>query len=73
MDSSCIADLIRYPLLLRAKYKRSKASPGFNFIGYQDKVYGVPTVPQGNSFAKYVKLGCFLRSHLSAHSSNAPT
>ncbi|MFI5382600.1 MAG: PotD/PotF family extracellular solute-binding protein [Tepidisphaerales bacterium] len=25
--------------------------PGFNFIGYQDKVYGVPTVLQGDSFA----------------------
>jgi putative spermidine/putrescine transport system substrate-binding protein len=26
-------------------------SPGFNFIGYKDKVYGVPTVLQGDSFA----------------------
>jgi len=26
-------------------------SPGFNFIGYQDKIYGVPTVLQGDSFA----------------------
>ena len=26
-------------------------SPGFNFIGYNDKVYGVPTVLQGDSFA----------------------
>jgi len=25
--------------------------PGFNFIGYKDKVYGVPTVLQGDSFA----------------------
>ncbi len=29
----------------------AKGSPGFNFIGYQDKVYGVPTVLQGDSFA----------------------
>lgn len=26
-------------------------SPGFNFIGYQKKIYGVPTVLQGDSFA----------------------
>lgn len=26
-------------------------SPGFNFIGYQNKIYGVPTVLQGDSFA----------------------
>jgi putative spermidine/putrescine transport system substrate-binding protein len=26
-------------------------TPGFNFIGYKDKVYGVPTVLQGDSFA----------------------
>jgi len=26
-------------------------SPGFKFIGYKDKVYGVPTVLQGDSFA----------------------
>lgn len=26
-------------------------SPGFNFIGYNEKVYGVPTVLQGDSFA----------------------
>jgi spermidine/putrescine-binding protein len=25
--------------------------PGFNFIGYQNKIYGVPTVLQGDSFA----------------------
>jgi len=29
----------------------AKGTPGFNFIGYQDKVYGVPTVLQGDSFA----------------------
>ena len=29
----------------------AKGKPGFNFIGYQDKVYGVPTVLQGDSFA----------------------
>jgi putative spermidine/putrescine transport system substrate-binding protein len=29
----------------------AKGSPGFNFIGYRDKVYGVPTVLQGDSFA----------------------
>ena len=29
----------------------AKGSPGFNFIGYQDKIYGVPTVLQGDSFA----------------------
>jgi len=28
-----------------------KGKPGFNFIGYQEKVYGVPTVLQGDSFA----------------------
>jgi spermidine/putrescine-binding protein len=28
-----------------------KGKPGFNFIGYQDKVYGVPTVLQGDTFA----------------------
>jgi putative spermidine/putrescine transport system substrate-binding protein len=28
-----------------------KGKPGFNFIGYKDKVYGVPTVLQGDSFA----------------------
>ncbi len=28
-----------------------KGTPGFNFIGYQDKFYGVPTVLQGDSFA----------------------
>ena len=28
-----------------------KGKPGFKFIGYQDKVYGVPTVLQGDSFA----------------------
>lgn len=26
-------------------------SPGFNFIGYNEKVYGIPTVLQGDSFA----------------------
>ncbi len=29
----------------------AKGTPGFNFIGYQGKVYGVPTVLQGDSFA----------------------
>ena len=28
-----------------------KGKPGFDFIGYKDKVYGVPTVLQGDSFA----------------------
>ena len=28
-----------------------KGKPGFNFIGYQDKVYGCPSVLQGDSFA----------------------
>jgi len=28
-----------------------KGMPGFNFIGYHDRVYGVPTVLQGDSFA----------------------
>ena len=28
-----------------------KGTPGFNFIGYQDTIYGVPTVLQGDSFA----------------------
>jgi len=29
----------------------AKGTPGFDFIGYQDTVYGVPTVLQGDSFA----------------------
>jgi putative spermidine/putrescine transport system substrate-binding protein len=29
----------------------AKGSPGFPFIGYNDKIYGVPTVLQGDSFA----------------------
>jgi len=29
----------------------AKGSPGFDFIGYQDKIYGVPTVLQGDAFA----------------------
>jgi putative spermidine/putrescine transport system substrate-binding protein len=29
----------------------AQGSPGFDFIGYQDKIYGVPTVLQGDSFA----------------------
>ncbi len=29
----------------------AKGTPGFNFIGYQGKVYGVPTVLQGDSYA----------------------
>lgn len=28
-----------------------KGKPGFKFIGYNDKIYGVPTVLQGDSFA----------------------
>jgi len=28
-----------------------KGTPGFDFIGYQDTVYGVPTVLQGDTFA----------------------
>ena len=28
-----------------------EGQPGFNFIGYQSKIYGVPTVLQGDSFA----------------------
>jgi len=28
-----------------------KGKPGFNFIGFKDKIYGVPTVLQGDSFA----------------------
>jgi putative spermidine/putrescine transport system substrate-binding protein len=28
-----------------------KGSPGFQFIGYNDKIYGCPTVLQGDSFA----------------------
>jgi len=28
-----------------------KGTPGFNFIGYEDTIYGVPTVLQGDSFA----------------------
>ena len=29
----------------------SRGTPGFNFIGYNDKIYGCPTVLQGDSFA----------------------
>ncbi len=29
----------------------AKGKPGFNFIGYEDKIWGVPTVLQGDSFA----------------------
>ena len=29
----------------------TKGKPGFNFIGYADKIWGVPTVLQGDSFA----------------------
>jgi putative spermidine/putrescine transport system substrate-binding protein len=29
----------------------AKATPGFQFIGYNDKIYGCPTVLQGDSFA----------------------
>jgi putative spermidine/putrescine transport system substrate-binding protein len=29
----------------------AKGTPGFNFVGYEDKLYGVPTVLQGDSFA----------------------
>lgn len=29
----------------------AKGTPGFDFIGYEDTVYGVPTVLQGDSFA----------------------
>jgi spermidine/putrescine-binding protein len=28
----------------------AKGTPGFNFIGYEDKLYGAPTVLQGDSF-----------------------
>ncbi|MDH3476271.1 MAG: extracellular solute-binding protein [Rhodospirillales bacterium] len=28
-----------------------KGTPGFDFIGYQDQIYGVPTILQGDSFA----------------------
>jgi spermidine/putrescine-binding protein len=28
-----------------------KGSPGFDFIGYEDTIYGVPTILQGDSFA----------------------
>ena len=29
----------------------SKGTPGFDFIGYNDSIYGVPTILQGDSFA----------------------
>jgi spermidine/putrescine-binding protein len=29
----------------------SKGTPGFDFIGYDDDIYGVPTILQGDSFA----------------------
>jgi spermidine/putrescine-binding protein len=29
----------------------AKGTPGFDFIGYQDAIYGIPTVLQGDSFA----------------------
>ncbi len=30
-----------------------QGTPGFNFISYQDKIYGVPSVMQGDSFAYF--------------------
>jgi len=47
-------DTARMPNWSRDTYIRDflgKGTPGFNFIGYKDKFYGVPTVLQGDSFA----------------------
>jgi putative spermidine/putrescine transport system substrate-binding protein len=47
-------DTARMPNWAKDDYVRefmSAGQPGFNFIGYQNKIYGVPTVLQGDSFA----------------------
>ena len=30
---------------------RARGTPGFQFIGYKEAIYGVPTILQGDSFA----------------------
>jgi len=47
-------DVARVPNWARNAYIKeyfAQDKPGFKFIGYQGKVYGVPTVLQGDSFA----------------------
>jgi len=47
-------DTARLPNWAKNTYIRdflAPGTPGFDFIGYQDKLYGVPTVLQGDSFA----------------------
>jgi spermidine/putrescine-binding protein len=47
-------DVARIPNWTRDTYIQdflAQGKPGFNFIGYKGKVYGVPTVLQGDSFA----------------------
>jgi spermidine/putrescine-binding protein len=47
-------DTARIPNWSKDTYIRdflAPGKPGFDFIGYQDRVYGVPTVLQGDSFA----------------------
>ena len=56
VDNDLIEDIDTAQLPNWAKDKNieeflGKGTPGFKFIGYKDKVYGVPTVLQGNSFA----------------------
>ena len=56
VDNSLIEELDLSKIPNWAKNKNiaeflGKGTPGFNFIGYNDKVYGSPTVLQGDSFA----------------------
>lgn len=56
VDNNLIEELDTSKLPNWAKDKNiseflAPGSPGFNFIGYQDKIYGCPTVLQGDSFA----------------------
>ena len=47
-------DTARMPNWSKNTYIRDylgKGTPGFDFIGYKDEIYGVPTVLQGDSFA----------------------
>ena len=47
-------DVTRMPNWAKNTYIQeffSQGKPGFNFIGYNGKIYGVPTVLQGDSFA----------------------
>ncbi len=56
VDNSLIEELDLAKMPNWAKDKNiseflGKGTPGFNFIGYKDKIYGAPTVLQGDSFA----------------------